>query len=436
MNKLFDEKTIEKLNNFEVDLPQDDWGVLLAKMPKRRRRVPLWYYAIAASVTILLGIVSIMFLYREPSGHTPVVAKVASTEQATDNDRYCIEKSNKTPKVTTNKDSNADNGDMNSRLKNSYYQEFKHKKMPRYNKKKNIVASPAIKEQNSASQHNRDNQTVATKDDGNKQSEADSKQKLPIPDDNKSLDDYIKEVGKPSQKEDFKKQRKDLKERNSLRKNYYASANTSVSTISGNWDNSHQNNTRLWTPDGFMSIMSTLYTETRHNLPVSFGLNLGLPIADDKIYINTGIKYTYLYSKTSTIETGTNRLYSTDEQQLHYLGIPVAVAYKFLDNNLFKLYMAGGATIEKGIVKDNTKKYYAQNGSIDTRHNEKSNINGLLFSLNLKVGVGIALSKHLDFYIEPEVSWYIPNTKYPQPKSKITESPIALNISGGLRWNF
>ncbi len=436
MNKLFDEKTIEKLNGFEVDLPPNDWSVLLAKMPKKRKPVPIWYYAIAASLAILLGIGSVMYLYRDTDKHAPLMATTAPTGQTATEDCLCVEKNTHTPKTTSHKESRIDNSSAADCLKSIDYKEFKNKKTPKYNKKKNIAASPAITEQDQSTPQNRDNENPVPKDDVNKQSAAEPKQKLPVTDDNKSLDDYIKGIEKPTQKEDAKKQRKDLKERNSLMKNYYASANTSISTLSGNRNNSRPNNTRIWSADGLVSIMSALYTETQHRLPVSFGLSFGFPIAGDNIYINMGIKYTYLYSKSSNMETGSNKLYSTEEQQLHYLGIPVSVAYKFLDNSLFKLYMAGGATVEKGILNNNTKKYYTQNGVIDSRHNERSNIKGLLYSLNLKAGAGIALSKHLDFFLEPEVSWYIPNTKYPQPRSKITESPIALNISGGLRWNF
>lgn len=92
MNKLFDEKTIEKLNGFEVDLPPNDWSVLLAKMPKKRKPVPIWYYAIAASLAILLGIGSVMFLYRDTDKHAPLMATTAPTGQTATEDCLCVEK--------------------------------------------------------------------------------------------------------------------------------------------------------------------------------------------------------------------------------------------------------------------------------------------------------------------------------------------------------
>ena len=41
MKKIFDDNIANQLNQLEVDLPQNDWDVLLAKMPtKKHRAIP------------------------------------------------------------------------------------------------------------------------------------------------------------------------------------------------------------------------------------------------------------------------------------------------------------------------------------------------------------------------------------------------------------
>ena len=81
MKKIFDDNIANRLNRLEVDLPPNDWDVLLAKMPaKKRRAIPIWYYVSAASVVLLLGFGSLFMLYNDsPRGNSrELTAKVVS----------------------------------------------------------------------------------------------------------------------------------------------------------------------------------------------------------------------------------------------------------------------------------------------------------------------------------------------------------------------
>ena len=108
------------------------------------------------------------------------------------------------------------------------------------------------------------------------------------------------------------------------------------------------------------------YSDKQHFLPVSFGVNVGVPLAANSLYLNTGLKYTYLYSKIKNIEIASNKLVSVKEQHLHYLGIPIALSYHFVNNRLLKAYIAGGTTIEHGVLNNNTYKNYTKEGTIKT----------------------------------------------------------------------
>jgi len=60
-------------------------------------------------------------------------------------------------------------------------------------------------------------------------------------------------------------------------------------------------------------------------------------------YRETGLVYTYLSSNL----TAGGAAYYTQNQQLHYLGIPLKLNWNFLKKRYFNLYLSGGGMLEK-----------------------------------------------------------------------------------------
>jgi len=392
MKKVFDDEIIDQLNRFEVDLPENDWAELMAKMPKKRRMLPLWQYGIAASVAILLG-TGVLFVFKVSNRNSmqQPIAELADHSQILHADSSWQQpaQTEDEPTATEQTYTTADKDDNNLPTKTE--QTAKRKNKPRkYGKKRNMAIVPA---EDAEQRTNR-------------------------------------------QEADSKRQRKELKEKTNFARNYYASVNTSISTLSGNIGDAGKPNGKLLTPDKQMFIASPYYSDKQHFLPVSFGVSVGVPLAANSLYLNTGLKYTYLYSKIKNIEIASNKLVSVKEQHLHYLGIPIALSYHFVNNRLLKAYIAGGTTIEHGVLNNNTYKNYTKEGTIETTDKDQTDMKGLLISLNAKAGAGVKIIRGLDFYLEPEFSWYIPNSRHPQPESKLTENPFVLSVAGGLRWNF
>lgn len=441
MKKIFDDKTVERLNGFEVDLPADDWGALLAKMPaKRGRAIPLWRYAVAASVVVLLGLGTfIIFFQQNNYEYRSFVSKTQSqypTDAACGTDcpnRIAEKVTSQSGKRTTNIQrtpiNDADLGNQTlDKLKSG---KVKVRSVKPHGKKRNIAISPA---QNTESGNTYD--TGASTDEkiyNSNKPTSDQNRKLPTPDENKSLDDYKRE-NTSTPKEDAKQQRRNFKDKHSLTKNYYASAYSSLSPLSGGGISKNSSGAFRST-NGYGAVSSPYYSHTTHNIPISFGVSAGLPLIADKLYINTGIKYTFLYSSTATRDKSSHVAVSLEEQRLHYIGIPVSVSYQFLNTGAFKFYFGGGLTLDKGIVNNQKYTSYVFNGE-GSHSNTNGQIKGIMASLNAKAGVAYRLIRTLDVYVEPLFAWYIPNTKHQQPTSKITESPLTVNVTGGLRWNF
>ena len=439
MKKIFDDNIANRLNRLEVDLPPNDWDVLLAKMPaKKRRAIPIWYYVSAASVVLLLGFGSLFMLYNDSPqvNSRELTAKVVSNSNI---DAYSAE----------NEQASAANNNSCLAASESYKCDSKGYATPKpskssnkyiyYDKKRNTTSLHDVTQNSSNVSINTQRlpSEVDTQDTNSEKDKVDSvsRNRKPIqqPDANKSLDEYRQEYRQqPTPKDNIRKQRQQLKDRNSLTRDYYADIHTSVSPLSGNGSVS-KGVTYLTSTGGMMSMLSPYDVQTRHNIPVSIGMSIGMPLIQNQLYVNTGLKYTYLYSVSTMVDRETREAISADEQNLHYIGIPLGLSYQFVEKGIFRAYLSASATLEKGISKD-TRHINYMTSSYESNFTES--IDGFATSFAVGGGMGVKIVRSLEFYLEPELSWFVFSKKYPQPESKITQSPVNIGVTGGLRWNF
>lgn len=158
--------------------------------------------------------------------------------------------------------------------------------------------------------------------------------------------------------------------------------------------------------------------ETTYSLPVNLGLTVSIPIIHD-LNLITGLQYSYL---ANHISGSTFDL----KQELHYLGIPVKLAVNLVKRGDFVVYSAVGGTVEKGLSG-------VQTSTVEGEGTWKGSqtIEGIQCSLTGQFGLSYSLNNSLLLYLEPGVSWYIPND---QPVSNRTEEPFNFNVSLGLRY--
>ena len=143
--------------------------------------------------------------------------------------------------------------------------------------------------------------------------------------------------------------------------------------------------------------------EVKHRLPVSLGLSVHYQLSP-RLALLTGINYTYLYSEFST------SLYPNihSEQKLHYLGVPVGLAWQFWKTNGFSIYLSGSAMLQKCL-------------------NEKP----WQWSFNASVGAEYAITSLLGLYFEPSLGYYFHDGTSFEHYYK--EHPLAPSIEFGLR---
>jgi hypothetical protein len=176
----------------------------------------------------------------------------------------------------------------------------------------------------------------------------------------------------------------------------------------------------------------TLTDQKTYYLPMTFGLNLGIPLAE-RWELQTGLQYTLLITSGEVESTSlsTSPSIARGRIEQHYVGIPLNVAYKFLTAKNFILYGIVGGTAEKGVAHVEKLYTYNSNNVLVEIDHATTSINGFQFSLNGGLGGSYRIYKFINFYIEAGGSWYIPGN---QPQSVRTEHPFGITFKTGLRF--
>ena len=169
-----------------------------------------------------------------------------------------------------------------------------------------------------------------------------------------------------------------------------------------------------WAPVYSSSDKITDHDETHHR-PITFGLQVGIPITEDWSLV-TGLAYTYLHSEF----TDFTRYHRTDtDQNLHFIGIPVQMNYQLYNNRHCNIYLGTGGRIDFGV-----------SGKTDTEsHLSHLPVN---YSLKAAAGLQVRLFKSLNIYAEPTLQYNIPgSTRY---KTYYTEHKTMFDLQLGIRF--
>lgn len=158
----------------------------------------------------------------------------------------------------------------------------------------------------------------------------------------------------------------------------------------------------------------TKITDISHHQPVSFGLSVRKDLKKG-FSIETGLTYTLLSSDVKI--GGSDR---SEDQKLHYVGIPVRANWNFVNKKMVTLYVAAGGAVEKCVYGELA--------------GEKQTVKPLQLSLTGAVGAQVNATDRLGFYIEPGVSYFFNDGSSAQTIRK--ETPCNFNLQAGVRFTY
>ena len=157
----------------------------------------------------------------------------------------------------------------------------------------------------------------------------------------------------------------------------------------------------------------------KHSAPIGAELVLNIPlwhrsggagVNQGCLSIESGVSYSYLRSQL--LFQGHVK---TDEQRVQYVGIPLRIRYSFGSNSAFSTYISAGGKLE----------WAADARVAGNKVSEK----GVQVSIGANAGVQWKASDHIYMYAQPEISYYMTESRL---KTIRTDNPLSVGLSIGL----
>lgn len=169
-----------------------------------------------------------------------------------------------------------------------------------------------------------------------------------------------------------------------------------------------------------------------HKMPVKLGLTARYAFTN-LLGIESGLTYSLLQSDIKRGSESTTGAWSSSDQTLHYLGVPLNLTFNFLNSKYVDVYASAGGMMEFG-VKGSIKTTDHINNSMTSTHQNAITPKGLLWSVNATAGVQVNVLPSLGIYVEPGMSHHFKNDR--QPRSSYTDKPTNFALGFGLRYTF
>lgn len=169
-----------------------------------------------------------------------------------------------------------------------------------------------------------------------------------------------------------------------------------------------------------------------HKMPVKLGLTARYAFTN-LLGIESGLTYSLLQSDIKRGSESTTGAWSSSDQTLHYLGVPLNLTFNFLNSRYVDVYASAGGMMEFG-VKGSIKTTDHLHNSMTSTHQNAITPKGLLWSVNATAGVQVNVLPSLGIYVEPGMSHHFKNDR--QPRSSYTDKPTNFGLGFGLRYTF
>lgn len=169
-----------------------------------------------------------------------------------------------------------------------------------------------------------------------------------------------------------------------------------------------------------------------HKMPVKLGLTARYAFTN-LLGIESGLTYSLLQSDIQRGSESTTGAWSSSDQTLHYLGVPLNLTFNFLNSKHVDVYASAGGMMEFG-VKGSIKTTDHLHNSMTSTHQNAITPKGLLWSVNATAGVQVNVLPSLGIYVEPGMSHHFKNDR--QPRSSYTDKPTNFALGFGIRYTF
>lgn len=199
-----------------------------------------------------------------------------------------------------------------------------------------------------------------------------------------------------------------------------------ASSIDSNSPEQSQNS-----PTGYVPTLgnSTEATEhTKHHQPLRLGLSLRYRI-NDRWSVEAGLSYSH---HSTDISEGAGSNSRQTDQQLNFVGIPVAVSYSLWSNRHVNVYASAGGEAERMVSGKRTTQIKADGTQLPAEE-EKVKVNRPYFSVNAAVGAEVKIGQTVSVYAEPGVAYHFDNGA--TLPTIYADKPLNLNMNLGVRFN-
>ena len=169
-------------------------------------------------------------------------------------------------------------------------------------------------------------------------------------------------------------------------------------------------------------------TKMKHKFPLSAGLSVKKKI-NDRFSVESGLVYTFLSSELSAGEVD----FYSQEQRLHYLGIPLKVNYTLWKKDRLSVYASAGGMAEMCVDGSLNTNYYLNNVR-ERKSKTDLDVKKVQLSALASLGVQYDISKPVSIYAEPGIAYYFDDKSVVETIRK--EQPLCASVQFGVRLSF
>ena len=168
--------------------------------------------------------------------------------------------------------------------------------------------------------------------------------------------------------------------------------------------------------------------KSHHYMPVNISLALKYRL-NNRFALETGLSYSRLKSE---FEMGSNGNTITEQQTVHYIGIPVKGTYNIYSRKAWSLYGSLGVTTEIPLYSPLNTSYYLH-GILEST--DRTTIRApWQWSVGTGLGLQYNFTPNIGLFAEPSLQYYIPTGT--QIETYHTEHPFNVSLPIGIRFTW